>query len=91
MRRFIYFRAKRRRRKFKRKTGAQGLRREMDFQSISQTPKSYFTFSVFMGNSDDTAQIALFTAIIRAESVATFLLLGKIFSAKKARGTFFKK
>ncbi len=43
-----------------------------------------------MGNSDDTAQIALFTAIIGAESVATFLPLGKIFSAKKARGTFFK-
>ena len=74
------------------------MRREIfrvGFLTDISNPKAvlYFAgiFSNFIRNSDDTAQIALLAAIIGAESVAAFLLLGKIFSAKKARETFFKK
>lgn len=66
----------------------------LGFLTNISNPKAvlYFTgiFSNFIRSSDNTAQIALLTAIIGAESVAAFLLLGKIFSAKKARETFLK-
>ena len=67
----------------------------LGFLTDISNPKAvlYFAsiFSNFIRNSDDTAQIALLTVIIGAESVATFLLLGKIFYAKKSTRDVFKK
>ena len=65
-----------------------------EFLTNISNPKAvlYFTgiFSNFIRSSDDTAQIALLTAIIGAKSVATFYYSAKFSTPKKVRETFLK-